>query len=68
LCQSAGLRRRLRFPDFLNGSTRFADGSEFGLGAEIGISTAKLHARRPKGLRKLTSYQYCVRGTGQVKA
>jgi glutamate-5-semialdehyde dehydrogenase len=52
---------------FHNVSTRFADGSEFGFGAEIGISTDKLHARGPMGLRELTSYQYRVRGEGQVK-
>ena len=50
-----------------NCSTRFADGGEFGFGAEIGISTDKLHARGPMGLRELTSYQYRVRGTGQTK-
>ena len=53
---------------FHNVSTRFADGGEFGFGAEIGISTDKLHARGPMGLRELTSYQYRVRGNGQVKA
>ncbi len=53
---------------FHNCSTRFADGGEFGFGAEIGISTDKLHARGPMGLRELTSYQYRVRGNGQVKA
>jgi len=53
---------------FHNISTRFADGGEFGFGAEIGISTDKLHARGPMGLRELTSYQYRVRGNGQVKA
>jgi len=52
---------------FHNVSTRFNDGGEFGFGAEIGISTDKLHARGPMGLRELTSYQYRVRGTGQVK-
>ena len=51
-----------------NVSTRFADGGEFGFGAEIGISTDKLHARGPMGLRELTSYQYRVRGNGQTKA
>jgi glutamate-5-semialdehyde dehydrogenase len=50
-----------------NVSTRFADGGEFGFGAEIGISTDKLHARGPMGLRELTSYQYRVRGSGQTK-
>lgn len=52
---------------FHNCSTRFADGGEFGFGAEIGISTDKLHARGPMGLRELTSYQYRVRGNGQTK-
>lgn len=52
---------------FHNVSTRFADGEEFGFGAEIGISTEKLHARGPMGLRELTSYQYRVRGEGQTK-
>jgi glutamate-5-semialdehyde dehydrogenase len=52
---------------FHNVSTRFADGGEFGFGAEIGISTDKLHARGPMGLRELTSYQYRVRGSGQLK-
>lgn len=50
-----------------NASTRFADGGEFGFGAEIGISTDKLHARGPMGLRELTSYQYRIRGNGQVR-
>jgi glutamate-5-semialdehyde dehydrogenase len=53
---------------FHNVSTRFADGGEFGFGAEIGISTDKLHARGPMGLRELTSYQYRVHGNGQIKA
>ncbi len=53
---------------FHNVSTRLSDGEEFGFGAEIGISTDKLHARGPMGLRELTSYQYRVRGTGQLKA
>ncbi|MGJ8694760.1 MAG: glutamate-5-semialdehyde dehydrogenase [Verrucomicrobiaceae bacterium] len=53
---------------FHNVSTRFSDGEEFGFGAEIGISTDKLHARGPMGLRELTSYQYRVRGEGQTKA
>lgn len=52
---------------FHNVSSRFADGGEFGFGAEIGISTDKLHARGPMGLRELTSYQYRVRGAGQTK-
>lgn len=53
---------------FHNISSRFADGGEFGFGAEIGISTDKLHARGPMGLRELTSYQYRARGNGQTKA
>jgi glutamate-5-semialdehyde dehydrogenase len=50
-----------------NASTRFTDGFEFGFGAEIGISTQKLHARGPMGLREMTSYKYVVRGTGQIR-
>lgn len=51
----------------VNASTRFTDGSEFGFGAEIGISTQKMHARGPMGLRELTSYKYVVRGDGQTR-
>lgn len=51
----------------VNASTRFNDGGEFGLGAEIGISTDKFHARGPCGLRELTSYKYVVQGSGQVR-
>ena len=51
----------------VNASTRFNDGGEFGLGAEIGISTDKFHARGPCGLKELTSYKYVVHGTGQVR-
>ncbi len=52
---------------YLNASTRFTDGGEFGMGAEIGISTDKLHARGPMGLRELTSYKYVVFGNGQIR-
>lgn len=53
---------------YVNVSTRFTDGGEFGLGAEIGISTQKLHARGPMGLRELTSIKYIVTGDGQIRA
>jgi glutamate-5-semialdehyde dehydrogenase len=51
----------------VNASTRFNDGGELGLGAEIGISTEKFHARGPCGLHELTSYKWIVRGNGQVR-
>ena len=50
-----------------NASTRFTDGFEFGFGAELGISTQKLHARGPLGLEEITSYKYLVLGTGQAR-
>jgi glutamate-5-semialdehyde dehydrogenase len=51
----------------VNASTRFNDGGELGLGAEIGISTSRLHAFGPMGLRELTAQKYVVRGRGQVR-
>lgn len=52
---------------YVNASTRFTDGYEFGFGGEIGISTQKLHARGPMGLKELTSYKYVIAGNGQIR-
>jgi len=52
---------------YVNASTRFTDGGEFGLGCEMGISTQKLHARGPLGLEELTAYKYIIRGSGQIR-
>ncbi|MDD5018778.1 MAG: glutamate-5-semialdehyde dehydrogenase, partial [Eubacteriales bacterium] len=53
---------------YVNASTRFTDGNEFGFGAEIGISTQKLHARGPMGLKELTTIKYIIRGNGQIRS
>ena len=52
---------------YVNASTRFTDGSEFGMGAEIGNSTQKLHARGPIGLRELCSFKYLIEGEGHIR-
>ena len=53
---------------YVNASTRFTDGGEFGMGAEIGNSTQKLHVRGPIGLRELCTFKYLVEGTGQIRS
>ena len=52
---------------YVNASTRFTDGGEFGLGCEMGISTQKMHARGPLGIEELTTYKYIVHGNGQIR-
>ena len=52
---------------YVNASTRFTDGGEFGLGCELGISTQKMHARGPMGLREMTTYKYVISGQGQTR-
>jgi glutamate-5-semialdehyde dehydrogenase len=52
---------------YVNASTRFTDGGEFGLGCELGISTQKMHARGPMGLREMTTYKYIITGDGHIR-
>ena len=52
---------------YVNAPTSFTDGAQFGLGAEIGISTQKLHARGPMGLREITTYKWLIEGNGQIR-
>ena len=52
---------------YVNASTRFTDGGEFGLGCEMGISTQKMHARGPVGISELTTYKYIIHGNGQIR-
>ena len=52
---------------YVNASTRFTDGSQFGLGCELGISTQKMHARGPMGLNEMTTYKYVIAGNGQIR-